>query len=174
MLRGRLIPAWLGIVALSGMFLMGQDTWGPPPTSCPTGTFYNSTFPPFPFEIETTGGNLSGTADASPGCDEPYAVTGTSDGTTVTMRLQKDGTQCCDVIDFSLSANENCDTLQGTYSYPAGSSCFGDDGGTVALTTAPPEACCYMGGCVMMTGVGCTYYGGVPQGPGTTCPATCY
>jgi len=29
MLRNRLIPVWMGILALSGMFLMGQDTWPP-------------------------------------------------------------------------------------------------------------------------------------------------
>ena len=31
MLRKGLIPVWAGILALSGMFLMGQDTWGPQP-----------------------------------------------------------------------------------------------------------------------------------------------
>lgn len=30
MFRRNLIPVWLGIILLSGMFLMGQDTWSPP------------------------------------------------------------------------------------------------------------------------------------------------
>ena len=31
MFRRNVIPVWLGIILLSGMFLMGQDTWPPPP-----------------------------------------------------------------------------------------------------------------------------------------------
>ena len=31
MLRKGLIPVWVGILALSGMFLLGQDSWGPEP-----------------------------------------------------------------------------------------------------------------------------------------------
>jgi len=33
MLRKGLIPVWVGILVLSGMFLMGQDTWPPPAPS---------------------------------------------------------------------------------------------------------------------------------------------
>ncbi len=35
MLRKGLIPVWVGILALSGMFLMGQDTWEPEPPPPP-------------------------------------------------------------------------------------------------------------------------------------------
>lgn len=31
MFRRRLIPVWIGIILLSGMFLMGQEGWGPEP-----------------------------------------------------------------------------------------------------------------------------------------------
>ena len=30
MFRKRMMPVWVGILVLSGMFLLGQDTWGPP------------------------------------------------------------------------------------------------------------------------------------------------
>ena len=31
MFRRNLIPVWVGLIALSGMFLLGQETWPPPP-----------------------------------------------------------------------------------------------------------------------------------------------
>ena len=42
MLRRNLVPVWIGIILLSGMFLMGQESWGPPPTGMaqiPAGCF---------------------------------------------------------------------------------------------------------------------------------------
>jgi len=30
MFKRRLVPVWIGIILLSGMFLMGQETWPPP------------------------------------------------------------------------------------------------------------------------------------------------
>lgn len=35
-----MIPVWVGILALSGMFLMGQDTWAPPPCTDLDGDGY--------------------------------------------------------------------------------------------------------------------------------------
>jgi len=34
MFRQRLLPVWVGILVLSGMFFMGQEAWVPPPTQC--------------------------------------------------------------------------------------------------------------------------------------------
>ena len=41
MFRRNLVPVWTGIILLSCMFLMGQDTWGPPPDMAriPEGCF---------------------------------------------------------------------------------------------------------------------------------------
>ena len=36
MFSRRTLPVWIGLIFLSGMFLMGQDTWGPPPTCVDT------------------------------------------------------------------------------------------------------------------------------------------
>jgi formylglycine-generating enzyme required for sulfatase activity len=42
MFRTRLIPVWVGILCLSGMFLMGQDTWGPTPCTDLDGDGYGN------------------------------------------------------------------------------------------------------------------------------------
>jgi hypothetical protein len=34
MFRRNLIPVWVGILVLSGMFFMGQEAWEPQPTQC--------------------------------------------------------------------------------------------------------------------------------------------
>jgi hypothetical protein len=32
--RRDLVPVWFGIIVLSGMFLMGQESWPPPQSDC--------------------------------------------------------------------------------------------------------------------------------------------
>ncbi len=86
MFKGNLIPVWLGIILLSGMFLMGQDTW-PPALQCvdfedpALGSVYNvgMTFTDSgadvtgrPFEWYPTGWTSGGYAEivlAAGGCD---------------------------------------------------------------------------------------------------------
>ena len=119
MLRRKLLPVWIGIIVLSSMFLMGQDTWAPQIT-CPTGTYYDLYGPATPWDIETIGGNISGTHTS--GCGT-WTLTGTSNGTTITMRMEDLDTACCTIADLTLAANETCDTLTGTYEWPPESSC---------------------------------------------------
>jgi hypothetical protein len=39
MFRQKLIPVWVGILVLSGMFFMGQQTWDPQPRQCEDSAF---------------------------------------------------------------------------------------------------------------------------------------
>jgi len=120
MFRRNLIPVWIGLIALSGMFLLGQETWPPPPTCVDNdGDGYGS-----PASASCTYPELDcddGDADVNPGVLEgPYGdlqcidgvdndcdglIDNNDPGCMITSRLLPDTgiTKCCDNNDFEIS-----------------------------------------------------------------------
>ena len=122
---------WLGIILISGIFLMGQESWAPA-NECPTGAYRDHTSY---FNLHTISGVVSGDVPSPGSCSMDYIISGTSDGTTLTFRAEsEDLGYCCTILDFTLTANEDCTVLEGSVTYPPESSCSDGDGKWVRLT----------------------------------------
>ena len=122
MLKQNLLPVWIGIILLSGMFLMGQDTWAPPPCTDLDGDGYGNpasascTYP----ERDCDGSN----PDVNPGVTEgPIGDPTCSDG------LDNDCVGGVDMDDVACTGSECFDLDEDGYhcdQCPGGNDCNDD------------------------------------------------